>query len=160
MIGLLLNFLCLQWQSGYSDTFPRSRVCHCKRGPLYLLTATLSPCPKGVTLTKGVCTSVSCPLSFRLREFEVNRVLRGQGQTTAAHSDLGGLLIFRQPVTVPLRHEHRTHLCVPLDLETFGSAIAAREWRLKMGLDVVFSLRGREKGSFSVTHNLYREVFH
>ena len=127
----------------------------------YLPTApSLFLCPKGVTSTEDVCTSVSCPLSFRLREFEVNRVLRGQGQTTAAHSDLGGLLIFRQPVTVPLRHEHRTHLCVPLDLETFGSAIAAREWRLKMGLDVVFSCRGREKGSFSLTHNLYREVFH
>ena len=35
MIGLLLNYLWLQWQSGYSDTFPMSRRCHCKRGPLY-----------------------------------------------------------------------------------------------------------------------------
>ena len=26
---------CLQWQSGYSDTFTMSRGCHCKRGPLY-----------------------------------------------------------------------------------------------------------------------------
>ena len=34
MIGLLLNYLWLQWQSGYSDTFPMSRGCHCKRGPL------------------------------------------------------------------------------------------------------------------------------
>ena len=35
MIALSLNYLWLQWQSGYSDTFPMSRGCHCKRGDLY-----------------------------------------------------------------------------------------------------------------------------
>ena len=34
MIGLVLHSLWLQWQSGYSDTFPTSRGCHCKRGKL------------------------------------------------------------------------------------------------------------------------------
>ena len=37
MIGFILNYLWLQWQSGYSDTYPMSRGCHCKRGPLYPL---------------------------------------------------------------------------------------------------------------------------
>ena len=32
---LLIKPLCLQWQSGYSDTFPMSQWCHCKRGSLY-----------------------------------------------------------------------------------------------------------------------------
>ena len=41
MIGLLVNYLLqsyynLQWQFGYSDTFPMSRGCHCKRGDLYV----------------------------------------------------------------------------------------------------------------------------
>ena len=35
MIGLILNHLCLQWRSGYSDSFAWSRGCHCKRGHLY-----------------------------------------------------------------------------------------------------------------------------
>ena len=35
MIGLLLSYLWLQWQSGYSGTCPMSPGCHCKRGPLY-----------------------------------------------------------------------------------------------------------------------------
>ena len=40
MIGLLLNYLRLQWQSGYSDTFPKSQRCQCKRGTLYFLLQT------------------------------------------------------------------------------------------------------------------------
>ena len=36
MIGSLLNYLWLQWQSDYSETFPMYRGCHCKRVPLYL----------------------------------------------------------------------------------------------------------------------------
>ena len=35
MIGLILNHLCLQWHSGYSDTFAWSRGCHCRWGYLY-----------------------------------------------------------------------------------------------------------------------------
>ena len=37
MIGCLVNYLCLQRQFCYSDTFPISRGCHCKRGDLYEL---------------------------------------------------------------------------------------------------------------------------
>ena len=44
MIGLLLNYLWLQGQSGYSDTFTMSRGCHCKRGDLYTL-GTNQQCP-------------------------------------------------------------------------------------------------------------------
>ena len=32
---LLEKSLCLEWQSGYNDTFPLSRRLHCKQGSLY-----------------------------------------------------------------------------------------------------------------------------
>ena len=52
MIGLLVNYLCLQRQSGYSDTLAWSQGCHCKRGRLYKVQTALPVCP---SVPVGLC---------------------------------------------------------------------------------------------------------